>query len=186
MEETKNALNDASIFEHLQEKVDIIFRYNMLMDQYQALPRDYGLGTYMSEVDVHSLSFIEKHPGMTAKELAQLTYRTKGTVSLMLSRLEADGFLEQRTNPKNLRERNLYLTPKGQFVCEQHAAYDRRVTISYLTEVAKHCTPEEIEGYYKVTHYRTEYFEKAMVEQKKAYTDYKKAHSEPKPKKDKE
>ena len=85
MEEKRNALNDANVFEHLQEKVDIIFRYNMLMDQYQALPRDYGLGTYMSEVDVHSLSFIEKHPGMTAKELAQMTYRTKGTVSLMLS-----------------------------------------------------------------------------------------------------
>lgn len=174
MDETKKAGNDAGIFEHLQEKVDIIFRYNMLMNQYQALPRDYGLGTYMSEVDVHSLSFIEKQPGITAKELGQLTYRTKGTVSVMLSRLEADGFLEQRSNPKNMRERNLYLTPKGQYVCEQHDAYERRVTLSYLTELAKHCTPEEIEGYFKATHYRTEYLEKALAEQKKAYSEYKK------------
>ena len=179
MDEIKTkAPASSGVFDHLQEKVDIVFRYNMLMDQYQVLPRDYGIGTYMSEVDIHSLSFIEKKPGMTAKELAQLTYRTKGTVSLMLSRLEADGFLEQRVNPKNLRERNLYLTPKGQFVCEQHAAYDRRVTISYLTEVAKHCTPEEIEGYYKVTHYRTEYIEKDMIEQKKAYAAYKKAQAD--------
>ena len=168
---------DGAIFDNLQEKVDIIFRYNMLMSQYTTLPRDYGLGTYMSEIDIHSLSFIQKNPGMTAKELARLTYRTKGTVSLMLSRLEADGFVEQRVNPKNLRERNLFLTAKGEFVCEQHDAYDRRTTIGYLTEIAKHCTPEEIEGYYKVTHYRTEYFEKEMVEQKKAYTEYKKAQS---------
>lgn len=168
---------DASVFDHLEEKVDIIFRYNMLMNQYQSLPRDYGLGNYMSEVDIHSLSFIERHPGMTAKDLAQMTYRTKGTISLMLSRLEADGFIEQRVNEKNLRERKLFLTAKGKFVCEQHSAYDRRVTINYLTEVSKHCTPEEIEGYFKVTQYRTEYFEKELLEQKKAYSEYKKAQA---------
>lgn len=168
---------DASVFDHLEEKVDIIFRYNMLMKQYQSLPRDYGLRNYMSEVDIHSLSFIERHPGMTAKDLAQMTYRTKGTISLMLSRLEADGFIEQRVNEKNLRERKLFLTAKGKFVCEQHSAYDRRVTINYLTEVSKHCTPEEIEGYFKVTQYRTEYFEKELLEQKKAYSEYKKTQA---------
>ncbi|MGM9602168.1 MAG: MarR family winged helix-turn-helix transcriptional regulator [Faecousia sp.] len=178
--ETSSASLDMSVFENLQEKVDIIFRYNMLMDQYASLPRDYGLGTFMSEVDIHSLSFIEKEPGITAKEIARRTYRTKGTVSLMLSRLEADGFLEQKVNPNNQRERNLYLTPKGQFVCEQHAAYDRRVTIDYLSEVAKHCTPEEIEGYFKVTHYRTVYFEKELDAQKQAYAEYKKQHAEKK------
>lgn len=179
MEKT-NASAEMAAFENLEEKVDIIFRYNMLMDQYSSLPRDYGLGSFMSEVDIHSLSFIEKEPGITAKEIARRTYRTKGTVSLMLSRLEADGFLEQKVNPNNQRERNLYLTPKGQFVCQQHAAYDRRVTVDYLTEVSKYCTPEEIEGYFKVTHYRTEYFERELEAQKKAYSEYKKQHSEKK------
>lgn len=43
--------------------------------------------------------------------------------------------------------------------------------------IAKHCTPEEIEGYYKVTHYRTEYFEKELADQKKAYAEYKRTQA---------
>lgn len=154
--------NQNDIFSDLEQKVDIVFRHQMLMSVYQSIPRDYDLGFFMSEVDVHSLNFIQKDPGLTAKRLGELTYRTKGTISAMVNRLEKDGFLEQRTNPDNLRERHLYLTPKGEFICGQHAAFDRRTTCNYLMEASKYCTPEEINGFFKVTHCRSEYFEKII------------------------
>ncbi|NMM63383.1 MarR family transcriptional regulator [Clostridium sp. P21] len=158
------------IFANLDKKVGIVFRHQMLMSVYQSIPRDYDLGFFMSEVEIHALGFIQKEPGMTAKRLGQLTYRTKGTISSMLSHLEKEGFLEQRINPENMRERRLYLTSKGEFVCEQHDAFDRRTTYNYLMEAAKHCTLEEINGFFKVTHYRSEYFEKVIEEEKAKYS----------------
>lgn len=155
----------------IDNKVDIIFRHQMLMSAYQAIPRDYDLGFFMSEIEIHSLGFIQKTPGITAKQICQLTYRTKGTISSMLSRLEKDGFIEQRKNPENLRERQLFLTPKGEYACQQHKAYDRKVTCDYLMEIAKHCTAEEINGYFKVTHYRSEYFEHVLEREKEIYKE---------------
>ncbi len=158
------------IFTNLDEKVDIVFRHQMLMSVYQSIPRDYNLGFFMSEVEIHALGFIRKEPGMTAKRLGKLTYRTKSTISAMVSHLEKEGFLEQRINPDNMRERNLFLTQKGEYVCIQHTAFDRSTTCSYLMEVAKYCTPEEINGYFKVTHCRSEYFEKVIAEEKEKYS----------------
>lgn len=160
----------------IDEKVNIIFRHQMLMSAYQSIPRDYDLGFFMSELEVHSLGFIENQPGITAKQICQLTYRTKGTISSMLSKLEKEGFIEQRKNPENLRERQLFLTEKGKYISKQHRAYDRKMTCDYLIEVAKHCTPEEINGFFKMTHYRSEYFEKVLEQEKEIY----KKHSEEK------
>lgn len=166
-------IND--IFTGLDEKVDIVFRHQMLMSVYQSIPRDYDLGFFMSEVEIHALGFIRREPGMTAKRLGQLTYRTKGTISAMISHLEKEGFLEQRVNPDNMRERNLHLTPKGEFVCERHTAFDRRTTCDYLMAISEYCTPEEINGYFKVTHYRSEYFEKVIEQEKAKYSASQKA-----------
>lgn len=171
-------IND--VFENIDEKVDIVFKHQMLMSVYQSIPRDYDLGFYMSEIEIHALGFIKKEPGMTSKRLGQLTYRTKGTISAMVSRLEEDGFLEQRVNPNNMRERMIYLTPKGEYVCEKHTAFDRKTTIDYLMYASEYCTPEEINGYFKVTHYRSEYFEEIIEEEKKKYSASKKATKEAK------
>lgn len=153
----------------IDEKVNIIFRHQMLMSAYQVIPRDYDLGFFMSEIEVHSINFIHDNPGITAKQICKLTYRTKGTISSMLSHLEKESCIEQRKNPANRRERQLFLTEKGEHIYQQHKAYDRKVTCDYLIEVAKHCTPEEINGFFKVTHYRSEYFEKKIEEERQAY-----------------
>lgn len=170
MEENFEGSDINHIFADLDKKVGIVFRHQMLMSVYQSIPRDYDLGFFMSEVEIHALGFIQKEPGMTAKRLGRLTYRTKGTISAMISHLEKEGFLEQRINPDNLRERNLHLTPKGEFVCGRHTAFDRRTTCDYLLAVSEHCTPEEINGYFKVTHYRSEYFEKVIQQEKARYS----------------
>lgn len=162
------------IFANIDEKVNIIFRYLMLMNVYQAIPREYETGFFMSEVDIHTLSFIEKNPGITAKKICQYTYRTKGTVSTMLAKLEKDGYLEQRVNPDNLRERNLYLTEKGQTACTNHTAFDRKTTVNYLLAASEVCSPEEINGYFKMTQFRSDYFEKVIQKEKERYAEVRK------------
>lgn len=156
-------------FAHIDEKVDIIFRHQMLMSAYQATPRDYGTGIFMNELDVHALGFIKRKPGITAGELCRMTYRSKGTISIMLSRLEQKELIEQQPNPDNRREKHIYLTEHGEHVCLEHEAYDRRITCGYLADIAKVCTPQEIEGFFKVLHYRSEHFEKVLEDEKAAY-----------------
>ncbi|MGN0944926.1 MAG: MarR family winged helix-turn-helix transcriptional regulator [Megasphaera sp.] len=168
MEKTKDVTD---IFANLDEKVDIIFRYNMLMNVYQSIPREYTPGFFMSEIEIHTLGFIQRCPGMTAKQICQLTFRTKGTVSSMLSKLEKDGFIEQKVNPENMREHNLYLTEKGEQTCRKHIAFDRRTTADYLMAASEYCTPEEINGYFKLTAFRTKYFEDVLQREKKRYAE---------------
>lgn len=166
-EYTSKDIND--IFDNLDEKIDIVFRHQMLFSEYRSIPRDYGLGFFMNEIDIHTLGFIDAEPGIIAKKLAQLTYRTKGTVSVIISRLEKEGFVKQVINPKNKSERKLFVTEKGAHVCKKHREYDRQVTCNYILKLLEYCTPEEINGFYKVSYYRSEFFEDVIKEEKQKF-----------------
>ena len=168
----------ADINENLDEKVDIVFRQQVLMSAYQSIPREYSPGFFMSEVEIHILGFIHKAPGITAKEICRKTYRSKGTISSILSHLEEEGFLEQRVNVNNQRERNLFLTDKGKEVHERHTVFDRRTTYDYISKASEFCTPEEINGFFKVTNFRNEYFEKVLEDERNRYAAHRKAQKE--------
>ncbi len=154
------------IYTDLEGKAKAIYNYTLAVNVYQALRRDYGLGYFMSQADIHALSFIEENPGITAKQLAELTFKTKGTISTTLSHLEHDGYIEQHINPDNRRERNLYLTEKGVLVCRQHIEYDRKTTAEYLAELSENCTAQEINAFFKVLYYRTEWVKKTIMREK--------------------
>lgn len=161
-------------FEDIDKKVDIIFRHQMLFSLYRSVPRDYGTGSLLGEVEVHMLSFIKDNPKILAKEIAELTYRTKSTVSLSLSKLENEGLIKQKINPKNKSERNLNITKKGIEVCRIHKEFDRKMTKEYIERLLKYCTPEEINGYYKVAKYRCDIFEDIIKEDLIKYKEWKK------------
>jgi len=161
----------SSLFQDLDEKVDAIFRYNMLMTIYASIPRDYGTGNYVNEIEAHTIRFIHRKPGITAKEICHLTYRTKGTISTLLSHLEQKGYILQKINPDNKRERNLFLTEAGEALNEKHSYFDRKTTMEYLLKAAEHCSPEEIDGYFKMTRFRSDYFEKVIGKEIKKHKE---------------
>ncbi|MGN0294368.1 MAG: MarR family winged helix-turn-helix transcriptional regulator [Lachnospiraceae bacterium] len=171
----KDITDITDINDNLDEKVDIVFRHQVLMTAYQSIPREYSPGFFMSEVEIHILGFICRNPGITAKDICRKTYRSKGTISSILSHLEEDGFIRQEVNAENQRERNLFLTDKGLYVHERHTDYDRRTTYDYILKASEFCTAEEINGFFKVTNFRNEYFEKVLEEERKKYAAYKKA-----------
>ncbi|WP_326974629.1 MarR family winged helix-turn-helix transcriptional regulator [Caproicibacter sp. BJN0012] len=163
MESTGNV---ESIFADLDKKVDQLFEYQLVMTSYQSVKRDYGTGIYLSEMEAHILLYIECEPGITAKEIAKMTHRTKGTISILISSLEKHGLITQQVNPQNRRERNLYLTGSGQETCLKHRAYDRKTTMEIILWLSKDCVPEEINGFFKVLNLRTAYFNKIIEEEK--------------------
>lgn len=151
---------------NLDEKTDLIFTHQMIMGSYQSISRDYGTGLYMSETEAHALLYIERNPGITAKRVAEIMHRTKGTISLAINFLEKNGLITQEVNPENRRERNLFLTEKGKNACEKHSAYDRKMTSEILIKLLETCTPEEVNGFFKVLQLRSEYFQNIIENEK--------------------
>ncbi|MCD7814620.1 MAG: MarR family winged helix-turn-helix transcriptional regulator [Lachnospiraceae bacterium] len=78
------------------------------------------------------LTFLLRHPGASQKELAEFRNITTASVSQIVKEMELTGYLEKRTDPKDQRYVNLYLTEKGEACAEElhrsiHLA-DERIT----------------------------------------------------------
>ena len=56
---------------------------------------------------------VGKYPGMTAGQLAAILHLDRGSVSAALRRLERQGILKRRRDPRDRRRVTLGLTPKG-------------------------------------------------------------------------
>lgn len=166
MADNKSLISANTLLNDLDKKSDDAFRNQLVMAIYQAIPRDYGNDITLSEIDMHALGYIQRTPGITAKKLGDLMYRTKGTISSIINRLEQEGFLYQETNPSNRREHHLFLTDKGNTTCQQHTAYDRNKISEFIIYLSQYCTPQEIDGFFKVLSYRTLFFEKEIQQSK--------------------
>lgn len=168
-------LSTDHLLSNLDAKIDTAFRNQLIMAIYQSIPRKYGQHIMLTEIEMHALGYIQNAPGITAKKLGEMMYRTKGTISSIINRLEKEGFLTQTINPINRREHQLYLTDKGADACNQHISFDRQKTSEFIIYLSQYCTPEEIDGFFKVLHYRTEFFEKAIQNDRDDYKILKKA-----------
>lgn len=151
----KNNFSDTS----LDKKVEIAFKNQIIMSVYQSIPRNYHVNFCMSEVEIHSLGFIGKYPGITAKKLGDLTYRTKGTISSMISQFEKLELVEQKINIQNKREHQLFLTTKGKEINEEHIKYDRKAIRTFIEEMLKQFSEKEVENFFEMLNFRSEYFE---------------------------
>ena len=73
----------------------------------------------------HILFHLAHQDGRTQLELANLTHLKPPTVSVSLAKLEADGYVERVTDPRDHRQTRVYLTEKGRDVHRRiHAAIE--------------------------------------------------------------
>ncbi|MEG0764787.1 MAG: MarR family transcriptional regulator [Pseudoflavonifractor sp.] len=133
---------------YANEIYEFVIKYNEYI--YQA--RDYGNGDPMKMVEVHTLSMIEDHPGITVSELAKLWMRTKGTVSVNVSTLEQKGYIYRQKEGNNAKVVHLYLTPEGVELSTIHKSYDNLDIVQTQNDLLKSCSPEELDSFYKVLH----------------------------------
>lgn len=59
------------------------------------------------------LRFIGKHPGITARELAQILHLDGGTLSIALKRLETRDLITRKADSGDKRRARISLTPRG-------------------------------------------------------------------------
>ena len=83
-------------------RTDLIFDFVSTYYERTNISRDYGTGESYSMTEVHMLTRIADHPGITVTELSQRGNRTKSAISQVVKRLEEKGFLscgkEGKTN----------------------------------------------------------------------------------------
>ncbi len=85
------------------------FAYRNFTGDPDAILVRYGFGRAHHRV----LHFVHRNPGLKVAELLDILKITKQSLARVLKELREKGFISQRPGPDDLRERRLYLTPKG-------------------------------------------------------------------------
>ncbi|MFR5862578.1 MAG: hypothetical protein ACLUES_13405 [Flavonifractor plautii] len=74
----------SDIIQDLNQKVDAVYRHGTLQERYSAIARDYGEGFVLTESEAHTLGYVCEMGEATVTDLADYSFRTKGTISKML------------------------------------------------------------------------------------------------------
>lgn len=84
-----------------------IYRHLQIIINHELNPYDLGSGQYVF------LGTLAKHEGISQKELSELIKIDKTTTTKAVKKLEAEGYIERRTDPNDKRYNHLYLTERG-------------------------------------------------------------------------
>ena len=96
-----------------------------LMREYDSLPHSYGENV-LYQAEAHLIDRIALHPGVTVTDLANMVRKTPSACSQLVRRLRDKGWVEQVRNTANNRQVMLRLTPAGEHVYRDHAAFDKQ------------------------------------------------------------
>lgn len=132
------------------ELSNIVYRYCQLQETVQKQTHNYGTGELYTPLEVHTVSLVEEHPGISVTEIAQQTLRTKGAVSQIVTRLEEKGLLRRERNSLNGRQYFLYVTDEGLRLSKLHKEYDNRTFSVWLDDMISLHGLETIEKYFQI------------------------------------
>ncbi|TSO26691.1 MarR family transcriptional regulator [Lactobacillus sp. LL6] len=85
-----------------------------------------------------TLSYIERHPGIIQRELADNFHLRGASASNMLKNLERDGYIIRKNDPASARVKRIYLTQYG-----QKTIVSIRKAFSKINDDASHDLDEE-------------------------------------------
>lgn len=102
------------------------------------VPVNYGTGDAYNHVEVHTLSYIARNPGISLVEIAKDWDRTKGAVSQIVKKLEEHGLVTKEKRKENNNYICLFVTEKGAELDRIHKKFDsnfyKNHIIKYLQE----------------------------------------------------
>lgn len=90
-----------------------------------------------------AIHFVRRSPGTTVTNLLAMLGVTKQSLNRVLRTLVEDGLVEARIGARDKRERNLYLTDKGERLEEELSAAQR----ARMREAYRRAGPEAVQGF---------------------------------------
>lgn len=93
--------------------ISAIYRFGMVFSQNEFK----GLG--ISGGDNGIILFLACHKGTNQESISEYLMLDKGTIAKAVARLEELGYIRREVNPNNKREKNIYMTQKGEEIVDQ-------------------------------------------------------------------
>lgn len=146
----KKNIPSAEFFHIMQSRINHIYKFVKLYNDYTNIPHDYGTGEKINMLGIHILTDIEENPKITVTELANDWYRTKGSISQIIKILEEKGYIYKEKEKDNQKTCHLYTTPKGVELSLAHKMYDLKNLNNTIEYLLKYCSEEEIMAFHKV------------------------------------
>lgn len=138
-----------SAYNKLNARANTLYEFVILYHNYI-----YAHHTYENEnfnmMEIHTLTYIDDYPGITATELAKIWHKSKSAISQVIKRLADAGHVEKRYKENNEKSACLYVTEKGRRLSCVHKAYDVAditQTTSYLIE---QCGEDDLNAFYRI------------------------------------
>jgi DNA-binding MarR family transcriptional regulator len=129
--------------DELRQAIEMLFfAYRDFTAEPDAMLAAHGFGRAHHRV----IYFVGRHPAMTVSALLGILRITKQSLSRVLGQLVRDGFIRQKTGPRDRRQRLLELTQKGVELERQLSnAQRQRIARAYREAGA-----EAVDGFRKV------------------------------------
>ncbi len=106
------------------EMIDQLDEGCRLINEYDAIPHDYGTAT-LYQAESQLIHLVGEHPGITAVEIASMLKKTPSACSQLIRKLRKKEWMEQVRNEENNREYRLYLTESGWEIFKGHNRFEQ-------------------------------------------------------------
>lgn len=146
-------IHDAAVdsaYTSLNSRLNNLYQFVMHYSEYIYSSHHYGGEDPLTMIEVHTLTYIEDHPGTTPTELVKYWDKTKGAISQILNRLQSLDLIVKTKTPDNMKTIHLYVTEKGLRISRSHKLYDIEDINKTMSQLLEKCSPEEIDTFYKV------------------------------------
>ena len=86
-------------------------------------------------IPVPLMAYVLEHPGCTQGEIAGFLYISPASVATSCKRLEKEGLLERRVDPRNRRKNQLFVTGEGEALTREKQAMLGRVNARAFADI---------------------------------------------------
>jgi len=107
------------------EMIDQLDEGTRLINEYDALPHDYGAAV-MYQAESQIIHLVGRNPGITASEIAVILKKTPSACSQLIRKMRKKEWIGQVRNEENNREYQLFLTESGKTIFEDHNRFEER------------------------------------------------------------
>ncbi len=124
----RKELNDNPV--KLCNEISRIFRSRMReSDEYDGIMSQHGAHLVLGTLAISD--------GISQLELANTTHLSAPTVSIIIKRMEAEGIIEKKSNPNDMRSFLIYLTKKGKKLDEENIKKIKKIDALALDTLTK-------------------------------------------------
>ena len=136
-------------YRKLTGRANMLYEFVILYHNYI-----YEQHTYEAEncnmMEIHTLTYIDDTPGITATELSKIWHKSKSAISQTIKKLMEAGYVEKRFLDNNEKTARLYVTEKGRRLSSVHKAYDVADITQTTAYLVEHSSEEDLEAFYRV------------------------------------